>query len=75
MVGSSFHSGERVKLVVHAARLIVVHARSRHGSFTAHLGVLLMPRCESVRILAVGSRGSRAKLTIRRPSCAPLLSP
>jgi len=71
VVGSNFRAGERVKLVVHAARLIVVHARARHGSFTARLGTVPMPRCGDVRIVAVGSKGSRAALTLRRPACSP----
>ena len=69
--GSHFRAHERVKLVVHAARVLTFHARARHGSFTVHAGVVPAPRCIVVRIVATGSRGSRATLRLPRPECPP----
>jgi hypothetical protein len=71
VVGSHFRAGERVTVVAHGARAVVVHTRALHGSFTARLGVVPVPRCSSLRIDVLGSQGSRATLTLRRPTCTP----
>jgi hypothetical protein len=75
VAGSNFRSGERVTVVAHAAREIVVHTRARGGSFSARLGAVPMPRCKSVQIVATGSLGSRATMTLQRPTCTPPVSP
>lgn len=75
VVGSHFRAGERVTVVAHAARLAVVHARAVDGAFTARFGVVPMPRCGSTKIVATGSLGSRATVTLERPPCSPPLSP
>jgi hypothetical protein len=75
VVGSHFRAGERVSVVAHAARLVVVHTRAVDGSFTARLGVVPLPQCGSTRIVATGSLGSRATMTLRRPPCSPPVSP
>lgn len=71
VVGSHFRAHERVKLVIHAARVLTFHARARHGSFKVHAGFVPSPRCTVVRIVATGSRGSRASLRLVRPECPP----
>ena len=75
VVGSHFQAGERVTVVAHAARLLVVHTRSVDGSFTARFAAVPRPRCGSTRIVATGSMGSRATMTLQRPPCSPPISP
>jgi hypothetical protein len=71
VAGSHFVAGERVKVVAYLSRRVVRHAVARHGSFRVNLGTVPMSKCQGMRIVAVGSRGSRATLKIPRPECMP----
>jgi hypothetical protein len=71
VAGSHFRAGERVKVVAHLTRTIVRHVVARHGSFRVNLGMVPVSKCEGIRIVAVGSRGSRATLKIPRSGCIP----
>jgi hypothetical protein len=71
--GQSFASGERVRVRVEASLTAARRVRaSRAGAFTARFEDIVVTRCDTVRIVAVGSRGSRAVLKyLPAPACLP----
>lgn len=49
---------------------------SRTGTFTTRFDSVAISRCDAVRIVAIGSRGSRTTLKVLpAPLCLPALSP
>ncbi|MEP6893826.1 MAG: hypothetical protein ABI927_08615 [Gaiellaceae bacterium] len=71
--GRYFLSGERVRLrvsgEVSASRIVRANAA---GSFTVRFGDITVDRCNVIRVVAVGGRGSQATLKmLPAPACNP----
>jgi hypothetical protein len=71
--GRYFLSSERVRVRVtgdaSASRIVRANAA---GSFSARFADITVGRCDSVRVVAVGGRGSQATLkTLPAPACLP----
>jgi hypothetical protein len=72
--GRGFRAGERVSLTLGAGRRATARA-DRRGSFVASFEAG-SSRCERVRVVAVGSHGSRAVLKmLPAPACMPARAP
>jgi hypothetical protein len=75
--GAGFERGERVRVTLLRetnARKIV--RASRAGTFTVTFVGTTVTRCDVVRVIATGGRGSRAALKILPPpACIPLRAP
>lgn len=74
VVGTSFHRGESVRVVLSSGDVILrrtVTANSR-GAFFARWARALPVGCDSTGIVATGSAGSHAVLKLPAPECAPL---
>jgi hypothetical protein len=72
--GSGFVRDEtvRVRLRANGRRSAVRHVRAtRRGGFTAKFGRVLIDRCSSFTITAVGRSGRKATLHRARPECPP----
>jgi hypothetical protein len=70
VTGKGFKAGEKVVVTANrrGSRQAVVAAS---GAFRVRFGSAAGTSCEAISIRAVGSRGSRATLTVKRPSgCA-----
>jgi hypothetical protein len=77
VAGSGFERGERVRVTLfrETSTKRVVRA-GRPGTFVVTFTGATMSRCDRVRVLAVGGRGSRAVLKILpAPACMPLGAP
>jgi hypothetical protein len=74
--GASFHTRERVRLVLRQASGAVTTNRvraGRHGRLTTAFAGVQLSRCAGFQVTAHGSAGSRA--TLRRPplpACMPV---
>jgi hypothetical protein len=77
VTGVGFERGERVRVTLLRetnARKIV--RASRAGAFVVTFASTTVTRCDVVRVIATGGRGSRAALKILPPpACIPLRAP
>ncbi|HEV8687160.1 MAG TPA: hypothetical protein VGQ84_07780 [Gaiellaceae bacterium] len=73
VVGRSFPAGERVRVRVLAPVTAFRWTRAdRNGSFTVRFGDIPATRCDVIRVIAVGSGGSRVVLKeLPAPACSP----
>jgi hypothetical protein len=74
VVGVQFTPGERVLVRVESARTWTRRATAKtSGTFRVVLQSATVSRCEALRVIAIGSRGSRAILKLLPPpACNPL---
>ena len=73
--GEHFRAGERVRFKVNGRQRAARAAANRRGAFVVTLGDRAS-RCDTVRVLAVGSAGSRVVLKILpSPACSPARTP
>jgi hypothetical protein len=75
--GIEFKASERVRVSITAQeRVTKVVRASRQGVFVASFPAMLVTRCDQIRVVAVGRRGSHAVLKLLpRPMCLPQRSP
>jgi hypothetical protein len=75
VAGTYFRPGETVTVIAvgtqHAVRRVVAQG----GDFSVNLGELLASRCLGLRIVAVGSLGSKAVIRTPLPKCLPEPAP
>jgi hypothetical protein len=70
--GSGFQPGERVRLELGSGRATTRARASEHGSFRSSFDVP-MTRCDRVRVIAIGSKGSRVVFKrLPAPACLPV---
>jgi hypothetical protein len=75
LVGSGFRSAEHVTVTASGVRVLHWRVIAVRGAFRVSLGGLVLSRCNTVAIVAVGSAGSRVALRIPRPACMPAKNP
>ena len=70
--GSGFQPGERVRLELGPSGATTRARASEHGSFRASFDAPVT-RCDRVRVIAIGSKGSRVVLKrLPAPACLPV---
>jgi hypothetical protein len=70
--GKAFRANEKVTLLVTAGGM-PIRAKVRTGSLGGfrHVFSYRLAKCTGISIQAIGSRGSRAMLSLDQPHCAP----
>lgn len=69
VLGEHFKTDEHVTVTLAAIGFRVRHVTAVAGSFRASFGVVGKARCAPLRVLAIGSRGSRASLVVPAGAC------
>jgi hypothetical protein len=75
VTGTHFRPGEKVTVTALGSRMVVRHVVAMKGRFTVTLGPLRWSRCNGLRIVAIGSLGSRAVIRTPLPVCLPVPLP
>jgi hypothetical protein len=74
--GTHFRSRERVLLIVRTkSKTLRTVAASRSGSFLVRIRRVRVGSCPSYSVVAVGTKGSRARIKLRATDCPPPASP
>ncbi|HEY7603852.1 MAG TPA: hypothetical protein VH760_06280 [Gaiellaceae bacterium] len=71
VVGQHFQPGEHVTVIARGMRTTSRKVIASHGSFSVALEGVAAARCLGLRVVAIGSLGSRAALALPRPLCFP----
>ena len=75
VAGTHFRPGETVTVTAVGSQHAVRRVVARGGAFSVNIGGLHPSRCVGLRIVAVGSLGSKAVIRTALPECLPVPTP